>query len=365
MRHWTAIIVLLGMLACGSAMAQAPADAASVAPNSKPLVVGVTVAPPFVIKDADGYEGMGIDLWQDIATAKGWQFQYRPYDLKGLLDAVQHGKVDVALGALTTTAERERVMDFAHPIVSTGLGIAVRSEGGSGWLTVVQALVSPAFLKVIGTLALLLLIVGFLVWLVEHQNNADEFGGSRAHGIFSGFWWAMVTMTTVGYGDTAPRSVPGRVLGLIWMLTALVVVSSFTAAIASALTVGKLQSGITSASDLRRVRVASLDGSTSGAWMNRHSMEFMNVDSLDAALAQLAAGKVDAVVYDKPLLSWKIQQAYTGSLRVLPLTLERQDYAFGLPPASPLREPIDTELLEHINSSDWKGFVKSYLGSNT
>jgi hypothetical protein len=39
----------------------------------------------------------------------------------------------------------------------------------------------------------------------------------------------MVTMTTVGYGDTAPKTVPGRILGLVWMLAALVFVSLFTA----------------------------------------------------------------------------------------------------------------------------------------
>ncbi|MGB8635269.1 MAG: ion channel, partial [Rhodanobacteraceae bacterium] len=242
------------------------------------------------------------------------------------------------------------------------LGVAVRKQGGSGWLAVVQALVSPAFLKVIGLLVLLLLAVGVLVWALERRGNPDEFGGSHRQGIFSGFWWAMVTMTTVGYGDTAPRSVPGRILGMVWMLAALIVVSFFTASITSALTVGKLNSQISSARDLGKVRIASIAGSTSGNWLERNHHRYRKAESLDAALAELDAGKVDAVVYDAPLLRWKIRQQYENSLRVLPFTLERQDYAFALPTGSPLREGIDTSLLQRINSPDWKKWLEAYFG---
>ncbi len=358
------VFVVACMLAlAGPAQAQqAPAPAGTSAPAAKTLVVGVKVAPPFVI-GADGhYKGLAIELWQDVARDHGWNYSYRPYDLAGLLDAVREGKVDVGLGAITATSARERSMDFSHTITSSGLGVAVRNQGGSGWLAVAQALVSPAFLRVIGLLVLLLLIVGTLVWALEHHGNPDEFGGSRAHGIFSGFWWAMVTMTTVGYGDTAPRSVAGRVLGLVWMLVALLVVSFFTASITSALTVGKLQSRITSARDLHKVKVASVAGSTSGNWLKRNHDKYVDAGSLDRALADLDAGKVDAVVYDAPLLKWKIRQRYQGRLRVLPFILERQDYAFALPTGSPLREPINTSLLQRINAPDWKDRLNKYFG---
>lgn len=353
------------LLAGGPAVAQTTASSSSaVSPVDKTLMIGVKAAPPFVIAGDDGYKGLAIDLWQDAARDHGWKYEYRKYDLEGLLDAVREGKVDVGLGAITATAEREKVMDFAHPITSSGLGVAVRNKGGSGWLAVAQALVSPAFLKIIGLLVLLLLIVGVLVWALEHKGNPDEFGGSRGQGVFSGFWWAMVTMTTVGYGDTAPRSVPGRILGMIWMLAALMVVSFFTASITSALTVGKLHSQITSASDLGKVRVASIEGSTSGNWLDRNHDKYSKAKSLDAALADLDAGKVDAVVYDAPLLRWKIRQHYKGALRVLPFTLERQDYAFALPTGSPLREQIDTSLLKRINSPDWKSRLSQYFGDS-
>ncbi len=329
-----------------------------------PLTVGVKVAPPFVIADGDGYRGLAIDLWQETARDHGWTYVYQPHDLEGLLTAVSEGKVDVGIGAITATADREQRMDFAHPIISSGLAVAVRGGETAGWLAVVRALGSSAFLKVIGTLTLLLFTVGFLVWLAEHNRNPEQFGGTRGQGIFSGFWWAMVTMTTVGYGDTAPRTVPGRILGLVWMLAALIIVSFFTASITSALTVGQLSSRIRTVDDLGGMRIASVPASTSARWLEREKFGYREVSDLDTALAELAAGRVDAVVYDEPLLRYDIQQRHRQKLQVLPLVLERQDYAFALPTHSPLREPIDTSLLKRINSPDWKQRVGKYLGNH-
>ncbi len=331
---------------------------------SQPLIVGVKVAPPFVIEEHGHYRGLAIDLWQEVAADHGWKYVYKPYDLEGLLDAVGNSQVDVGLGAITATAEREKRMDFAHPITSSGLGVAVRGGQTAGWWAVARALVSPAFLKVIATLTLLLFVVGFLVWLLEHRRNPDQFGGTRRQGIFSGFWWAMVTMTTVGYGDTAPRTVGGRIIGLVWMLAALVVVSFFTASITSALTVGQLSDRIRSAADLAGMRVASVPDSTSAAWLERQRIGYSKARDVDMALADLAAGRVDAVVYDEPLLRWDIQQRFRGKLKVLPLVLERQDYAFALPTGSRLREPIDTSLLERINAPDWPQRLKRAFGED-
>jgi ABC-type amino acid transport substrate-binding protein len=255
-------------------------------------------------------------------------------------------------------------MDFSHILTSSGLGIAVRNEQAAGWLAVAQALVSAAFLKVIGTLSLLLLAIGFGMWLLERHKNPEQFGDGRARGIFSGFWWAMVTMTTVGYGDIAPRTVPGRLLGMVWMLTALIVVSFFTASITSALTVGQLSQRVRSADDLASMRVASVPGSTSAAWMQTHQLQAVDSDTLDQALAALDAGTVDAVVYDAPLMRYTISQRYARRLQVLPLVLARQDYAFALPRNSTLRRDINSSLLKRINRGDWHERLKQYFGGD-
>lgn len=342
--------------------AASPLQASAGQVDGRTLHVGVKVAPPFVNKSGDSYGGLAIDVWTQIARERGWAFEYREYDLDGLLDAVSAGRVDLGIGAITATAQRERRMDLSHPITSSGLGVAMLQQHGAGWLAVARSFFSVAFLKVLLALAALLLVVGMLAWLFERRRNVAQFGGKPAHGIASGFWWAAVTMTTVGYGDKVPATLGGRIVGLLWMFTALIVVSTFTAAITSSLTVGKLSAQVRSADDLAGLRLTALVGTTSAQWLSDHGFHFAQTDNIDAALVDLKAGRTDAVVYDAPLLRWKIAQNYRGQLQVLPFILERQDYVFVLPDGSPLRGPLNESLLQQINAADWGKRVDEYLG---
>jgi len=63
----------------------------------------------------------------------------------------------------------------------------------------------------LGTLSILIVIVGTLMFLVEGQ-------GVGFTSIPQSMYWAIVTMTTVGYGDIVPRTVPGQVLASLVMM---------------------------------------------------------------------------------------------------------------------------------------------------
>ncbi|MEX1350472.1 MAG: transporter substrate-binding domain-containing protein, partial [Desulfobacterales bacterium] len=52
-------------------------------------------------------------------------FEFRELDLQGLLDGVADGSLDIAVAAMSITAEREEICDFSHPYYVTGLGIAI------------------------------------------------------------------------------------------------------------------------------------------------------------------------------------------------------------------------------------------------
>ncbi|HWQ24635.1 MAG TPA: potassium channel family protein [Gaiellaceae bacterium] len=51
--------------------------------------------------------------------------------------------------------------------------------------------------------------------------------------LWDGVWWAVVTVTTVGYGDLVPETVEGRIIGIAVMLVGIGFVSLLTASIAS------------------------------------------------------------------------------------------------------------------------------------
>lgn len=76
--------------------------------------------------------------------------------------------------------------------------------------------------------AISVLSAGFLAYLVER----DEPEASIVT-LGDGIWWAMTTITTVGYGDAYPTSPAGRAVGLALMLIGIAVFSGVTATVAS------------------------------------------------------------------------------------------------------------------------------------
>lgn len=167
-------------------------------------------------------------------------------------------------------------------------------------------------------------------------------------------------MTTVGYGDKSPRSLGGRIVALVWMFTAIIVISSFTAAITSSLTVSQLGSGIERLDELRGRLVATLPDSASEAWLGANGYRTAEFETLDDALDAVAAGDVPGVFYDAPLLAHALDRRRDDRLRLLPQRIERLDYALVFPDGSALREPVNRALLETMKTDAWQAALQRY-----
>lgn len=353
------------MTACIARGSSHPATRPKSSAQQAPIVVGVKVAPPFIIKHADGtYGGISIELWQRIAAALHLRYRFRETNLEGLLKGTEAGKFAIGLGAITVTAPREDILDFSHPFYTTGLGIAIPLRHRAAWLEVVGKLFSWQFASIILLLAGLLLAVGLLVWFFERHRNPNMFGGKPSRGIGESFWWAAVTMTTVGYGDVVPRTLGGRIVGLIWMFAGVIVISSFTAAIATSLTINSISQAIRSPSDLRHRVVATIADSTSAKYLAFHHITARDYPDMHAALQAVADHRVDAIVYDTPILRYYVNKSFASRLKVLPGTFERQDYALAMPLGSILRKPINEQLVKIIQNPGWQRVLQTYLGSD-
>ena len=80
---------------------------------------------------------------------------------------------------------------------------------------------------VLATAGLLLLSTFGFYWLELNEGSNG--------GISNALWWSIVTLTTVGYGDLVPSTVPGRILGALVMISGIGLVTSLTGNMASML----------------------------------------------------------------------------------------------------------------------------------
>ncbi len=110
--------------------------------------------------------------------------------------------------------------------------------------------------------------LAFATWFVaglavtEAERQID---GANIQGVGDGWWWAITTMATVGYGDTYPVSTQGRIVGTALMIMGVALLGTITASIASNFnsTDSKDSSKGTSSGsevDALKKRVAELEG---------------------------------------------------------------------------------------------------------
>ena len=354
-----ALVVACVLAFSGAAVRAQPATPT---PAPRKLIVGTHEAPPFIIKNADGsFSGISIDLWRHLADTLRLDYEIRDVPIDQLIEGGKSGALDVVV-SLNISAQREREMDLTHAFFSTGLGIAVKPGDGGGWTTTARQFFTMKFAKVMLALIVLLAAIGVVVWLVERKRN-EQFGGSALHGIGAGVWWSAVTMTTVGYGDKSPVTVLGRVLGLIWMFAAIIIISTFTASIASALTVSQLESSINGPDDLPKVKVGTTEPSLAATYLARRGVGYRAYKTTAEAIAAVDRGDIDAVVGEAPILQYVARTTTDGRVTVLPGTFENHGYGFGLAQGSPLRESLDVALLEYTATDDWRLLLAKYLGA--
>ncbi|MBI3976730.1 MAG: NAD-binding protein [Chloroflexi bacterium] len=91
----------------------------------------------------------------------------------------------------------------------------------------------------VATLIIALIVLGALGVYVNEQNHETPTFTSYGEAL----WYAIVTMTTVGYGDFTPKTTAGRLVGVVLMLGGIGLLSLFTATVASALVAQKIKEG--------------------------------------------------------------------------------------------------------------------------
>jgi polar amino acid transport system substrate-binding protein len=303
--------------------------------------------PPFVFVDKGELSGFSVELWRSIASQIGAEFKFVEYpNVADLLLAVQNGKAEVGIAAISITAERQQRFDFSLPMFSGGLQILVRNPklNTTDTPNILQLFFSTTLLQVIGLALLLIVIAAHVVWLSERHHKEGIIPQSYFPGIFKACWWAAATLAT--QADEMPKGVLGRVLAIIWMFIGVVFVAYFTAAATTSLTVQQLQGDIQSVEDLPGRLVATTSGSTAAAYLKEHRISALEFAKIEQAYNALETNKADAVVFDAPVLLFYAANQGNGKVEVVGSIFREENYGIVLPNNSLYRRPINSALLK-------------------
>lgn len=327
------------------------------------LTVGYTAAAPFIIKKGNSLEGLNVWLWKQVAQDLEVPYKMVPMNFSDMLDSLKTGGIDVSINPLTITSKRSKEMEFTHSFFASNSTIVVAQVSSFEKLRIfLKGFFNLNFLRGLLVLLFIILVFGFFGWYFERKKNPESFRPSY-RGIWDGLWWSAVTLTTVGYGDKAPKTRMGKISALVLMFGGLLFISGLTASIASSLTVNQLTNNPKGFNEFKERKVGTIAKSGTRTFLSEHF--FKNVKaypSVIPGLTDVKNGKIDAFLYDEPILKYRIDTDSTlQDLQLLPIKFDVQFYAFGLPKTrTALEQKISQSILEIMESKEWEIVLNEY-----
>ncbi len=346
---WRLVVLLMALLLPLGGM-----PSAQEGETREPLLVVTKPVPPFVMREGSDAHltGFSVEVWRLLAERGGWAHQWRLVgSIPEMLNAVRHDSADLAIAAISMTARREGALDFSHPYFESGLQVLARvGEGGqlaAIWRSLWDVLRAPAFSGALAAFMAVLLAMAHVFWLLERRHN-PQISERYLPGLWDAFWWALVTVSTVGYGDKVPMTHAGRTFAVAWIIFGYIGFATFTAVVASTVTVRQMTGVINGPESLSGHRVGVVRGGTAGMWLMEHVpgarlVRFMTVEE---AVRALREERVVAVVHDAPVLAWQAARNESDDLRLVGPVFRKENYAIAFPEGSPLREQVNRLLLQ-------------------
>jgi polar amino acid transport system substrate-binding protein len=329
--------------------------------EEKILTVAVEITAPCVMHYNGTYTGFDIELWEEIAQELELAFAYNETDLKGIFTDLVEGSADVAFSCITVTGAREKIVDFSHHYLDSGLRIMVLNKKKFSLAESVKSIYSPVVAKALAYIGLFIIICGHIFWWVERGRK--YISAKYLPGIFQAYWYVLVTMTTVGYGDIVPRKWIGRLMAFLFMVIGIGFFGWTIAQLSSAITLQTLHSDITDYRDLRDRLVATVEETTSVAALEKIGAVVVPAKSIDQAYGKLLNDEVDALVFDSPTILYYARNKGAGRVSVVGPLFDIQYYGFLFPEGSELRESVNRALLKLRKNGRYDRLYSKWFGS--
>ncbi len=346
-------------------MGQAQTSAAPAAGST--LNVATRAIRPFVFEENGKLTGFSVELWRLIAQRLGVEsnFDVQP-TVKDLLAAVKDKRDRVGVSAISITAEREREFDFSQPMFETGLGVMARVAPSGGGLSMLAMLDWNSIAKFVAIFLLLNLIPAHVIWWdhLRHEKTDDDYISRKyMPGVLQAAYW--LALTWGAQSAELPVRWLGRIMHLLTVYGSVFFVAFFIASASSTLTLQQMKSDISGPADLPGKQVATVKGSTSVDYLRGIGAHPIEATDIDAAIELLSAGKVDAVVYDMPVLQYYVSHSESTALQVVGEPFLKGNYGIVFASDDTLRKSVNEALLALTEDGTIANLNAKWFGAKT
>lgn len=288
---------------------------------------------------------------------------------------VESGLLDMAVGSLSVSQERLQRVDMSHPYHEFGISMVARKVQGR---TDFFQFATPFTGELWSALLIASLVTAVLLWMFESEHNEElstlasdhadssldasqkkmsadpkvEYATSRSTRTVQEILTSLYLSFTIAVQaqHIAPVTWSGRLVSLGFVFTMMILVSSYTANLASFLTnqdfTNPIQGihSIGSALEISRIGVVAHDEVSDyfSRVVGRGALEVAGVDDLVRALKD---GLVDAIIYDAPLMRYLVNNIHCD-LEVVGGEFFALGYSFALKKNSSLTEKITFAMLD-------------------
>ncbi|GLT97556.1 hypothetical protein SLE2022_151140 [Rubroshorea leprosula] len=197
-----------------------------------------------------------------IPFSIGSQNGFKTYD--DLLNRIKLRRFDAVVGDITITANRSQYVDFTLPYYESNVAMVVKikdDQGKNMWI-----FLKPLSWDLWLTTGLAFIFTGLVVWVLEHRIN-DEFRGPPDQQVGTICWFSF-SILVFAHREKVQNNL-SRIVLIIWIFVVLILTQSYTASLASMLTVQRLKPAVADVDELRR------NGDFVGHMAGSYSREFL------------------------------------------------------------------------------------------
>ncbi|MCL7033678.1 hypothetical protein MKW94_005418 [Papaver nudicaule] len=358
--------------------------------NEKKLRVGVPVKVGFTefvkitrnsTSDPPYVTGYCIDLFKAAVDMLDYSVHYEfvPYEnnegvaagsYNELVDQVNLQNFDVVVGDVTITANRSQFVDFTLPYAEGGVQMVVLAKPDSSKDTWI--FVRPLEWKLWVTIVAYLIIIGGVIWILEHRVNREFRGGP--HPAYQ--WGTMLSFsfsTLVFAHKERVLSSFSRIVMGVWLIVVLIVTQSYTANLTSMLTIRRLEPTYTDVRELIKYHrnVGYNKGSFVEGKLKEWGFEDSNLKSLtspddfdEAFSIEESKGGIVAAFEELPYIELLMARFCEKYMTVGDID-QNDGLAFVFPKGSPLGPDISRKILSVREDGKNKKIKQAWFGGKT